>query len=423
MNNPNSTGSLLSLQVGDENSTRYKSIQNIIWDDIPAFAILTGPNGAGKTQLLEILAYKLSQTEYDQAPTLNALPMKVSGDTIGPHEIAYLPSAEYSFQVQGTTIGNLQQQKNSFLQQLAPESTRNNINATILRHRVERQFGIRITSQQQAAQLASQLPDDFVYMLNYSDVSASLSHVFLGYQIRFAQGLMNGKSPDDVKKEIGKPPWELVNEALWAAEFPYRITTPDNNLLQYYQVRMEGVSGGAPMELNDLSSGEKAILRTLLWFYNSKHNNLFPKLFLLDEPDAHLHPSMTRQFIDVLKTVLVDQYKVRVILTTHSPSTVALAPEESIFIMTRGRTRIGRPRSKAEAIGLLISGLVFVSAGTKFVLVEDEADVKFYSAIRDVLADQGPSKDKEALRPAPSLVFLPRQLEEAPRKLAGVRAL
>lgn len=132
---------------------------------------------------------------------------------------------------------------------------------------------------------------------------------------------------------------------------------------------------------------------------------------------------MTRQFIDVLKTVLVDQYKVRVILTTHSPSTVALAPDESIFIMTRAQTRIGRPGSKAEAIGLLTSGLVFVSAGTKFVLVEDEADAKFYNAIRDVLADQGPSKDKEALRPAPTLVFLPASIGKGATKVGGGKSV
>src|ERR1700722_9870967 len=111
MNNPTSTGSLISLQVGDANSTGYKSIQKVIWDDIPSFAVLTGPNGAGKTQLLQILAYKLSQTQYDQAPTLSAMPIKVSGDTIGPHEIAYLPSVEYTFGVQGSSIGGLQQQK------------------------------------------------------------------------------------------------------------------------------------------------------------------------------------------------------------------------------------------------------------------------------------------------------------------------
>lgn len=97
----------------------------------------------------------------------------------------------------------------------------------------------------------------------------------------------------------------------------------------------------------------------------------------MDEPDAHLHPSMTRQFIDILKGVLVDHYKVRVILTTHSPSNVALAPETSLFVMAREQPRIRRATSKAEAIGLLTSGLVIVSPGTRFVLVEDEDDVRF----------------------------------------------
>ncbi|MFZ5693823.1 MAG: AAA family ATPase [Pseudomonadota bacterium] len=419
MDQPSGQPSLIDIEIGSENSEPFKSIKRIIWRRIPPFAVLTGPNGSGKTQLLQALAYKLSLTDYGQAPTLNQLPLKVSGDTIGLDDIAYLPSSENSFQVQGSSIGNLQQLKLNFIQQLAPENSRGNIDITILRRRIERQFGIRIDSRQVAPQLVGKLPDDFIYMLNYSDVAASLSHVFLGYQFRFAQELMNGKSKEDISNSIGKAPWELVNEALRAAEFAYRVTAPDNNLLQHFQVRVEPVGGGAPMELNDLSSGEKAILRTILWFYNSKHNNIFPKLFLLDEPDAHLHPSMTRQFIDVLKNVLVDQYKVRVILTTHSPSTVALAPEDSIFVMTRGQAVIGRPKSKAEAIGLLTSGLVFVSSGTKFVLVEDQADVEFYSAVRDVLADQGPSKDNEALRPAPSLIFLPASIGKHAAKIGG----
>ncbi|HTT99886.1 MAG TPA: AAA family ATPase, partial [Rhizomicrobium sp.] len=146
---------------------------------------------------------------------------------------------------------------------------------------------------------------------------------------------------------------------------------------------------------------------------------VFPKLFLLDEPDAHLHPSMTRQFIDVLKNVLVDQYGVRVILTTHSPSTVALAPEESLYVMSRDQPRIRKPSSKAEAIGLLTSGLVIVSPGTRFVLVEDESDVSFYNMVRDILADQGPSKDRLALKPAPSLVFMPASAGSRATKVGG----
>jgi energy-coupling factor transporter ATP-binding protein EcfA2 len=271
--------------------------------------------------------------------------------------------------------------------------------------------------------MLEKLPDDFTYMLEYGDVSAGLSHVFVGYQIRLAEKLMERQSEEQILQELGPPPWVFLNDALAFADFGYRIIPPENKLMKNYQVRAQALHSNTALELNDLSSGERTILRTILWFYNSKHNNIFPKLFLMDEPDAYLHPSMTRQFIDVLKNVLVDQYNVRVILSTHSPSTVALAPEESIFVMSREEPRIRRPASKAEAIGLLTAGLVIVSPGTRFVLVEDEDDVKFYSAIRDVLADQGPSRDPKALKPAPSLVFMPASTGKGSGKTAGGKSV
>ncbi len=116
----------------------------------------------------------------------------------------------------------------------------------------------------------------------------------------------------------------------------------------------------------------------VVWLYSSQHHKRFPRLLLMDEPDAHLHPSMTRHFLSVVKDVLVDKYGVRTILTTHSPSTIALAPFDSIFEMSRGSERIVPSASKARTIGLLTSGLVTVSATTRYVLVEDETDVAFY---------------------------------------------
>jgi hypothetical protein len=128
---------------------------------------------------------------------------------------------------------------------------------------------------------------------------------------------------------------------------------------------------------------------------------------------------MTRQFMDVIKEVLVERYKVRVILTTHSPSTVALAPDESIFEMSRDEPRIRPSRSKEETIGLLTAGLVIVSQSTHYVMVEDDADVGFYGAVRDVLADYGPSRDSRALKSAPSLVFLPGSLGDGKGRVSG----
>ena len=140
---------------------------------------------------------------------------------------------------------------------------------------------------------------------------------------------------------------------------------------------------------------------------------------LLDEPDAHLHPSMTQQFMDVVQQVLVERYKVRVVMTTHSPSTVALAPEGSIFQMERSNPVITRVASKSDAVGLLTAGLVTVSATTKYALVEDTDDVNFYGVVRDILMDRGPSKDDMALALSPSVVFMSASAGSGHTKISG----
>jgi hypothetical protein len=87
----------LSIELGAPGTKPYKSIEHIIWNDIPSFAILTGLNGSGKTQLLQALAYRLSGAAINQVghEHLNGMPLKVVGP-ITPDEIAYLPSGANS---------------------------------------------------------------------------------------------------------------------------------------------------------------------------------------------------------------------------------------------------------------------------------------------------------------------------------------
>ena len=120
-------------------------------------------------------------------------------------------------------------------------------------------------------------------------------------------------------------------------------------------------------------------------------------MLLLDEPDAHLHPSMTTQFLDVISEVLVGKHGVRVIMTTHSPSTVALAPEGSLFELERGAKTVKKVTNRQDVISILTAGLITVSRSTKFCFVADEKDVEFYEAIRDLLTDYGPSQDPAVL--------------------------
>jgi hypothetical protein len=181
-------------------------------------------------------------------------------------------------------------------------------------------------------------PDDLTFMIDDDNPLHGLAHVFMGYRLRVLGELEKDTPKPEIEKTIGPAPWNVLNEILTVAEFPYRVEAPTSSLLDIYHIQMN--ESGRMISPRDLSSGEKVILQLALWMYNSRHHDRFPRLLLLDEPDAHLHPSMTRQFIDVIQEVLVNRYKVRVILTTHSPSTVALAPEGAVFEMTRGSSTI-----------------------------------------------------------------------------------
>jgi hypothetical protein len=267
--------------------------------------------------------------------------------------------------------------------------------------------------------LRDMLPDHFEFALEEPDVLSGLGHLFIAYKVKYLDSLDRG-APGKGKggEELGPSPWDVVNEALTTAGFQY-VVTPPGSIIEHYEMRFKDRTTSREVAAADLSSGEKVLLQLVLWMFAADKAGQFAKLLLLDEPDAHLHPAMTQQFMDVISKVLVGRHGIRVIMTTHSPSTVALAPEGSVFRLDRGAAAVERVENRAEIISLLTAGLVTVSRATKYCFVEDEDDVPFYDAIRDILTDFGPSRDPRALAPAPSLVFMPASIGSGRGKTGG----
>lgn len=408
----------LRIEIGGSGSQAFKSIDELVWDNIPSLAVLTGVNGAGKTHLLELLAYKLSGTPYPGID-ISTVNVTVSGDSFGPDSVAYLPSRWDIGGSPALGIGEMQNAKRQLYEELRTYNLGGDMARRLRRARIERLLGVTNLEQIDQETFLQRLPDDYFFMLSETDVAAGLVHVFLAYRLKVADALDRGIVKSDILSTIGPPPWEIVNETFRAAEFPYQVVSPKTKgLLDYYELLLEDPQTGLILRPTELSSGEKMLLGLVLWLYNSKHQQ-FPRLFLMDEPDAYLHPSMTRHFLNVIKDVLVDRYKVRVILVTHSPSTVALVPQESLFEMSKTKPRVSPSKSKAETIGLLTAGFVIVSPGTRYVLVEDDDDVEFYNSVRDILTDYGPSRDPKAIRPSPTLVFLPASVGRGSAKIGG----
>ncbi len=114
-----------------------------------------------------------------------------------------------------------------------------------------------------------------------------------------------------------------------------------------------------------------------------------PKLLLLDEVDAPLHPSMCRNLLATIQEVLVKQHNLCVIMTTHSPSTVAMASEEAVHVMRPGEPGIHKV-SRDAALRDLTAGVPTLSLkndGRRQVFVESPKDVSIYEAAYSVTKD------------------------------------
>ncbi|SHF97470.1 ATP-binding protein [Dysgonomonas macrotermitis] len=158
------------------------------------------------------------------------------------------------------------------------------------------------------------------------------------------------------------PPWVVFYNILEKANFKYRAEyIPSENEEFPSPVNLiDKENGMSNVYFETLSSGEKTIMALIFVLYHSSSNGKFPEVILFDEPDAHLHPSLTQLFLSVIEKVLVEEQKVKVMLTTHSPSTIALAPDDSIYRMDR---TLGYPvkENKNTAIQSLSNGLASVT--------------------------------------------------------------
>ena len=172
----------------------------------------------------------------------------------------------------------------------------------------------------------------------------------------------------------GIPPWELLNEVL--GEYTCNGYLIASERLPYPQLEQNLEVFQAPLYfvnestadnigVEDLSSGEKTLLALALMIYQQRGMGTFSEVLLLDEIDGNLHPSMIRQLLDALENIFVKKYKMKIILVTHSPTTIALAPDDSIFTMyreTENQKRIQK-QSKSDALKILTEGYATLEEG------------------------------------------------------------
>ena len=253
------------------------------------------------------------------------------------------------------------------------------------------------TAMKITGRLAHELTRDDILRAGHYEgetIANSISEVFTAYKVdqyTWAHTRLETERVDyaDLIAEYQsryRPPWETLREILSAMRdaagdtglFDFEFSDPDEyqlNMGNYegfgFKSEMTNRTTGAQYELDSLSSGEKVLMALCVVSFNQYLGRRRPKLLLLDELDAVLHPSMARALVETLKTLFVAQ-GTKVLMTSHSPMTVAAVDEADIFRVVRKGSRVEvSGTTKAEAINELSEGIATVDVGLKIAAYEE----------------------------------------------------
>lgn len=334
-------------------------LSGFTWENIPKLAIIAGINGSGKTRLLEAIYNKTAR------PKLNNLK---------PTEIHPLNVVQYIPYINGIgpndftrgKVQTVQDRKTKFLEIFKKFKNQEGISDNdfhALRNEIEKHSDTTLDKMTEE-QFLDCLSYDYVTWIENGFENKYISEVFKAYLLTetklkseyFEYDKEVKIKSEDIISKIGKSPWIMINELFDKYGFHYHITKPELDI--DYISSFKEKKGNISINFNELSSGEKLIVNLILWASN-KNVGSKNKILLLDEFDAHLNPSLSKMYIEIIRDKIVNEFDIQVIMTTHSPSTVAYARDEELFWMERGRGI--SQSSKAQIIPILSDGIISVN--------------------------------------------------------------
>jgi len=391
--------------------SKYASIDQFHSTEITNFTVLTGVNGSGKSHLLEaiekrnviieglenahIVLFDYESFRLDNEPSFTGHQLSAERESawqfyeqhiknnavnwrnqIGEQHTNITEKAKTekrSFWAAGSEF--LSNYKNQFRNFVKSDNFKDNMQA------------------QGVFELAKKLPfsvdeishDEFVkrykpYAFKKDFLPAQIGKIFWDYYVKFRSNQVNQYENSVNKKNYpalsevdfialhGEKPWELANKVLKAFDaLTYEFRSPEgDDFFGVYQLRLIHTEiPDLEVDFEKLSSGERILLALVASIYKASSDNNFPDLLLLDEIDASLHPSMIKNMLNVIEDIFLPR-GTKIILVTHSPTTIALSPEDSIFIMNRtGENRIEK-KSQKEALSILTQGYATIEEGIKF---------------------------------------------------------
>ncbi|MFZ2152787.1 MAG: AAA family ATPase [Microgenomates group bacterium] len=207
--------------------------------------------------------------------------------------------------------------------------------------------------------------------LGSSQILSDLSTIFNEYHRNINRNFLvskNGGSTldsDEFVNKYGKPPWDLIRNIFSGFNLPFDINDPSSENVDpfdgTFQIKFFNTErNNKEIVFGDLSSGEQILITLINAIYTATRKDNLPKLILLDEIDGPLNPSIIQKFINYITENFVEN-GIKVIVATHSPSTVAFSQSDSIFAVDSTKTPPITQKDHSQAISLLSDGFTTLS--------------------------------------------------------------
>ncbi|HBI89134.1 AAA family ATPase [Sphingobacterium multivorum] len=222
---------------------------------------------------------------------------------------------------------------------------------------------------------------------------------YAGYEKIHLNRAVHHLSEEEFLKHHGESPVDTLNRVLNeydcnGYEFKQTeiyYTFGQDVQSQNIDIYLYNKTGNYTTTLDALSSGERTLLALSFTIYKLKRRKAVARLFLMDEIDSALHPSMSKRLLNVLYNLFHKEMGINMIISTHSPSTVAFAPLESTYIMRRDQSPRLIAASKDAALSELTAGVPAFSIiyeNRRQIFVESPNDVIFYELLENIYKDQ-----------------------------------
>ncbi len=168
-----------------------------------------------------------------------------------------------------------------------------------------------------------------------------------------------------------------------------------SELIQEVRIRVKVRNVDGTLTFRELSEGEQQLLTVLGLLRFTKEDE---SLFLLDEPDTHLNPAWSIEYLDLLKQVVGEQETSHVIMTTHDPLVIAGLEKAQVQIMQRdegtGHISAMTPEQNPKGMGVaaLLTSELFGLRSTLDLETLNKLDQKRALALK---ASKEPLTDEE----------------------------